>query len=243
MTFLATTTWGNPEAVRTAVCLHGITANGGTWSGVALRLVEQGYFVVAPDLRGHGNSQTLETNSSMVDMVEDIARTCLTEPTVLIGHSFGGALAVLAVARGLVTPDRLVLVDPALRLKDRDRAERTIAGERAAAAQDLAAVRDANPRWSAVDIANKVLSRQQANWSQVAAAFPGNVPWDLHANLAEVAARVPTLCITPTVSDYLADDEIQHIRALLGESLVQLVGVRHSVHRDDLEAFMAAFSH
>ncbi|MCB0026454.1 MAG: alpha/beta fold hydrolase, partial [Anaerolineales bacterium] len=49
-------TWGDPAAERSAVLIHGVTSNSQSWIRVGPRLAEQGYYVVAPDLRGHGDS-------------------------------------------------------------------------------------------------------------------------------------------------------------------------------------------
>ncbi|NMF86770.1 alpha/beta fold hydrolase, partial [Nodosilinea sp. P-1105] len=45
--------WG-PENGSLVLCLHGILEHGAAWDGVAYGLAQQGYHVVAPDLRGHG---------------------------------------------------------------------------------------------------------------------------------------------------------------------------------------------
>ncbi|MFT5197354.1 MAG: pimeloyl-ACP methyl ester carboxylesterase, partial [Cellvibrionaceae bacterium] len=51
---LHTLTWGDPTAERSAVLIHGVTSNAQSWIRVGPRLAEQGYYVVAPNLRGHG---------------------------------------------------------------------------------------------------------------------------------------------------------------------------------------------
>ena len=48
--------WGDPSAKKIAVALHGITANGGAFSQPARLLAERGWRVLAPDMRGHGES-------------------------------------------------------------------------------------------------------------------------------------------------------------------------------------------
>src|SRR5689334_25401666 len=76
------------------------------------------FSVLAPDLLGHGRSSweapwTLEAN---VAALADLLAGETTRPVVVVGHSFGGAVALkLAVAR----PDlvaSLVLLDPAVGL-------------------------------------------------------------------------------------------------------------------------------
>ena len=51
--------WGDPGASKTAVALHGITANGGAWSRPGRLLAAKGWHVIAPEMRGHGESMRL----------------------------------------------------------------------------------------------------------------------------------------------------------------------------------------
>ncbi|GGM42207.1 putative hydrolase, alpha/beta fold LipV [Longimycelium tulufanense] len=99
---------------RPLVILHGITGHGARWRPRATHLA--GFRVIAPDLRGHGRSTyqppwTLEQHAADVLGVLD---ACGLERAPIVGHSFGGAVA-LHVAR--TAPKRvagLVLVDPAI---------------------------------------------------------------------------------------------------------------------------------
>ena len=52
---LCVCTWGNP-ADPPILLLHGMLDQGATWEMVATRLAADGFYVVAPDLRGHGRS-------------------------------------------------------------------------------------------------------------------------------------------------------------------------------------------
>ena len=56
-------------------------------------------YIIAPDLRGHGASRCQnESKLSMEQLTEDAVlifdELCQTKPTIIIGHSMGGALAV-----------------------------------------------------------------------------------------------------------------------------------------------------
>jgi acyl transferase domain-containing protein/pimeloyl-ACP methyl ester carboxylesterase len=107
--------WGSEES-PVILCLHGILEDGASWELVAQRLASAGYYILAPDLRGHGRSAHVEPGASyhLVDFVGDIdsvVRACIKRPFTLVGHSMGAALATLfALAR----PDlvqALVLVE------------------------------------------------------------------------------------------------------------------------------------
>ncbi len=98
------------------LALHGLTGYGGRWRHLAGYLPE--IAVVAPDLLGHGRSSwaapwTIDANvSALSALLDDDAGA----PVLVVGHSFGGGLAMhLAAAR----PDRvaaLLLLDPAVGL-------------------------------------------------------------------------------------------------------------------------------
>jgi len=104
--------YGPPGPVR-ILALHGLTGHGQRWQHLAGFLPEMA--VAAPDLVGHGRSSwaapwTIDANVAALAAVLDDAGGA---PVLVVGHSFGGALAMqLAAAR----PDRvgsLLLLDPA----------------------------------------------------------------------------------------------------------------------------------
>ncbi|OBK74267.1 alpha/beta fold hydrolase [Mycobacterium sp. 1274761.0] len=106
-----------PEEPAQILAIHGLTGHGLRWRNLATQHLP-GCSVLAPDLIGHGRSSweapwTLDANvAALADLL--VAQT--TRPVVVVGHSFGGAVALkLAVAR----PDlvaSLVLLDPAVGL-------------------------------------------------------------------------------------------------------------------------------
>lgn len=83
------------------VFLHGMGTSAATWNR-CMRLLDDRFSVVAPDLLGHGDSPVLEDPSeytrdrTLVD-VDDILAGRDTPP-VLVGHSLGGYLALAYAA-------------------------------------------------------------------------------------------------------------------------------------------------
>ncbi len=106
--------WG-PAAGRPLFCLHGVTS----WGGRFRRLAEErlgAFHVFAPDLRGHGVSDweppwNLGTHTD--DLVDTIDALHL-ERVDVVGHSFGGRLALELAARRPERVRSLVLLDPAV---------------------------------------------------------------------------------------------------------------------------------
>jgi lipase len=98
------------------LAIHGLTGYGGRWRNLSGYLPE--IAIAAPDLLAHGRSSwaapwTIDANVSALGALLDADAD---GPVLVVGHSFGGALAMhLAASR----PDRvaaLLLLDPAVGL-------------------------------------------------------------------------------------------------------------------------------
>ena len=76
--------------------LHGLGATGGVWDGVAAAL---GGDVVAPDLPGHGSAATLPAAYTFAALAEAVADLVDDAGTVVLGHSFGGVVALHLATR------------------------------------------------------------------------------------------------------------------------------------------------
>lgn len=90
-------TIGSPD-LPAVLLLHGFTSDHRMWQPVATE-VAQSYYVVAPDLRGHGQSDAPARieSYSMDAYVEDIAELMRVEDiavSAIVGCSFGGMVAM-----------------------------------------------------------------------------------------------------------------------------------------------------
>ena len=98
--------WGN-EGAPLLLLVHGGRDHCRNWDWVAEALCGD-YHVIAPDLRGHGDSQwAIGGGYAMVDYVLDVASLLdqLGEfPLTIIGHSLGGAISLQYTG---VYPDRV----------------------------------------------------------------------------------------------------------------------------------------
>jgi len=88
--------WGNSDAPP-MLLVHGGRDHCRNWDWVAQEF-RKDYHIIAPDLRGHGDSQWMIGGSyNQIDYVYDIAQllhqTKMT-PVTIIGHSLGGSISV-----------------------------------------------------------------------------------------------------------------------------------------------------
>ena len=85
--------------VRNNVLLivHGWGSSSDRWSKIGQEIAENGFRVIIPDMPGFGKSETPKTPwdfNSYVGFVEEFTKTLNLENFYLLGHSFGGAVAV-----------------------------------------------------------------------------------------------------------------------------------------------------
>ena len=108
-------TFGDASAPA-LLLLHGTGAATHSWRGLA-PLLAQDFFVVAPDMPGHGFTDPLPSNRlslpGMAAAVGDLLSTLELAPEVVVGHSAGAALLVRLCLDGLA-PRHLVALNGAL---------------------------------------------------------------------------------------------------------------------------------
>lgn len=88
--------WGN-ESAPPLLLIHGARDHCRNWDWVAAELRDR-YHIIAPDLRGHGDSQwmvggTYEMNDYVYDIAQLIHQKGLA-PLTILAHSMGGAIAL-----------------------------------------------------------------------------------------------------------------------------------------------------
>lgn len=95
--------------------VHGLGHAAWCWENWMDAAVSAGYPAHAVSLRGHGGSEGSLRTSTMGDYVTDVVRTAATlpEPPVVIGHSMGGFVTQMVMARHPVRAGVLVSPVPA----------------------------------------------------------------------------------------------------------------------------------
>jgi pimeloyl-ACP methyl ester carboxylesterase len=107
------TDWGN-ESAPPLLLVHGGLDQSRSWDAVA-RALRANFHVVAPDLRGHGDSDWATGSSySLADHVYDL--TCLIksaglEQAAIVGHSMGGMVSLTYAGAFPQNVSRLVVLD------------------------------------------------------------------------------------------------------------------------------------
>ena len=85
-----------------ALLLHGFPQDGSSWGGVAEVLVDAGWRVVAPDVKGVGRTQAADDDydpQTLGDEISQLIRNLHVRKALLVGHDWGGAVALATAFR------------------------------------------------------------------------------------------------------------------------------------------------
>lgn len=203
-----------------------------TWQRVGPALAARGYRAVAVDLRGHGASGRADDYSPEAyagDVVE--TATGLGGVDLAIGHSLGGL--ALAHAVDALRPAKAVYVDPAWRVGSPAQGPNPAAFVSYADTATAEGVAAANPRWSAEDVEIELATLRL--WDRRTAS---GLPAEPTVWLPGKAAA-PSLVILPDSRSMISPSDVEVLKDR-GFELRAVAGVGHTVHRDDLEGFLAA---
>jgi pimeloyl-ACP methyl ester carboxylesterase len=117
--------YGGPAGGPVIVCVHGLGGSAVNWAAIAPLLTDR-YRLLAPDLAGHGLTQSagrgadVTSNRALlhrfIESVPAIAagRTSPAKPVILMGNSMGGMISLLEATAAPRAVAGLILVDPAL---------------------------------------------------------------------------------------------------------------------------------
>lgn len=218
--------WGSGD--RHAVLIHGLSGYSATWAWVAPGLAERGYHVLAPDLRGHGESP--RGTYSIDEWADDLVENLPAAPELAVGHSMGGALLLAAAAR--LKPAHAVYEDPAWGLPaDPEKSIAEFEARKLLSVEDIAR---ANPRWP-----DEVLRSRHEGlgmWDEkTARAFIGRA-----RDLTPVGPPGgPSLVVLAEGSPYVPALAAERLRST-GWVVETIPGTGHHVHIEDRPAFMSS---
>nr|WP_232231987.1 alpha/beta hydrolase [Burkholderia sp. WSM2230] len=111
---LAGDSWGDPDGTP-VILLHGGGQTRHAWSETGRALGAAGFYAVAFDARGHGDSDWSPTcnysQGAMVRDLEGIAARLAKRRPMLVGAGLGGGISLLAVGEGYLDANALVLIN------------------------------------------------------------------------------------------------------------------------------------
>jgi pimeloyl-ACP methyl ester carboxylesterase len=108
--------FGGPADGPVIVCVHGLGGGAVNWVAVA-PLLASTCRVLAPDLAGHGLTQSLGRGTDVAGnraLLHRFITTVTGGPVILMGNSMGGMISLLEASAAPATVAGLVLLDPAV---------------------------------------------------------------------------------------------------------------------------------
>jgi pimeloyl-ACP methyl ester carboxylesterase len=108
--------FGGPADGPVIVCVHGLGGSAVNWTAIA-PLLTGTCRVLAPDLAGHGLTQSLGRGTDVASnraLLHRFARSVAGGPVILMGNSMGGMISLLEASAAPASVAGLVLLDPAL---------------------------------------------------------------------------------------------------------------------------------
>ncbi|MEZ5265202.1 MAG: alpha/beta fold hydrolase [Acidimicrobiales bacterium] len=261
--------WGDPSGAP-VVLLHGGGQNRHAWKGSAAALARAGYYVIAYDARGHGDSEWSAAGEyDMEDNAADLTAllALLDRPPTVVGASMGGMSSLWAQGTSdaqLYSAVVLVDVTPRMELSGVTR----IVGFMTAnpdgfdsleqASDVIASYNPHRERSGNVEGLRKVLQERAGRWhwrwdprfiTSKAEMMSGD-PDAIEARMAGMAQQmltaagrleVPTLLIRGAQSDLVSPDTVREFLAAVPHAAyVDVSGTGHMVAGDDNDAFTTA---
>jgi pimeloyl-ACP methyl ester carboxylesterase len=257
--------YGSPDRPL-LVLIHGGRDHARNWDFVAARLRKR-YHVIAPDLRGHGDSAwAYGSQYSMPDFLLDLhqlLRHLDAPPAVLVGHSLGGAIALqyagvypdhvskVVAIEGLGPPPSMLTEKPVEeRIDEWIQTMQDLATRHprryASLSEADARMREANPHLSPALARHLTLNGViRVEDGSYAWKFDNYVrAWGPHAYDREAVQRLWSRIRCPVLlfrgAESWAENPVKDGRAAHFQNAryVEVEGAGHWVHHDQLDVFM-----
>lgn len=234
------------------VLLHGLFGSGDNWGTVAKHF-SQHYQVISVDLRNHGKSphSASQSYANMADDLLDLCDSFCLDRVHLLGHSLGGKVAMQFASSFPDRLEKLVVVDMAIRAY----ADAHTHLIDAMMAVDLSKMQNRSEVDKALSSSiPHAMVRQFLLMNLIKSASnlsDGNLAWRI--NLAALKTNYPSLqqavcenahyeksClfIRGEHSDYIQDEDIEHIRTHFTNAQFASLQTGHWVHAEQPHAFI-----
>jgi len=230
------------------IILHGLFGFSDNWQSQGKKLAE--YFrVILVDLRNHGHSDWSDDFSyklmaeDLLELYEDLE----LEETILVGHSMGGKVAMQFALNHQDLLEKLVVVDIGVKEYPMHH-EHILAGIHAVDLPNITARRQAEEQMS-VHIESEGVKQfllKNLYWKE-----KGVLKWRMNVEVLEqemddILSKVPagqvstpTLFIRGELSNYVLDEDIEHIEEQFIDAEVKTIAnAGHWVHAEAPEEFL-----
>lgn len=237
--------WGERGPVM--LCIHGMTSSRKSWERLALHYADR-YRVYAYDQRGHGDSASVPGPMTLHRCLLDLYNVMETIPDpvdVLLGHSWGGAVAILGGRRFDV--NRVVAVDPMIRQAGNVWYDEFLADLRtlfalkgdARDAQVTKEVREMG--WGDIDVERKKHAVRNMTIAPIERLRDENPPeaWDLRGDL-ELYPKPLLLAMAGVDESIVPIEDLKFVRERGGPNVAIRVfeDQGHNLHRTAFERFV-----
>ncbi len=243
------------------ILLHGGGQTRHAWARAARELIAQGYHVICPDARGHGDSAWAEDGNYRLDAFAGDLRAIidtLRQPPALIGASLGGGTALLTIGESAeAVASALVLVD--MVPHPNPEGVNNIVRFMGANPRGFANLQEAADAVSAYNPHRPRTGDHSGLMKNLRLRADGRLYWhwdpkflapdhrldpeDYQARMdaATRRVRVPTLLVRGAMSDIVTEEGAAELqRAIPGSEVVNVAGAGHMVAGDRNDAFNAA---
>lgn len=234
--------WGERGPVM--LCVHGMTSSRKSWERLASRYSDR-YRVFAYDQRGHGDSAGVGGPMTLHRSLADLycVMDAIGEPVeLLLGHSWGGAIALLGGERFDVA--RVAAIDPMIRQATPQWYAEFIEDVREIFAlhgiERDEKVRVEYAAWPPIDRERKVHAVHAMTLDPIAALRDENAPetWDLRRDLVNYPKPLLLAMAEPGES-IVTPEDLAYVRGHAGSNATIRVfdGQGHNLHRIDFDRF------
>lgn len=248
--------WGSEDAPP-VLLLHGGGQTRHAWGGTARALAQQGWYAVALDMRGHGDSEWCPEGDYMIDRyVADLHKVLgnFQQKPVLVGASLGGITSLLTEGETPQSCIGIVLVDVTPRI-EQEGADRILAFM-SAYPNGFASLEEAADHVASY-IPHRPRPKDQSGLSKnLRLGADGRYRWHWDPNMinprrrvrdpermlaAARALKVPTLLVRGKISDVVSDATTKEfLETVPHAKYVDVAGAGHMVAGDRNDVFSKA---
>lgn len=239
------------EGNQPLLILHGLLGLSDNWVTFGKRIADEGFDVVIPDQRNHGQSPHSETFNylALTDDVMELINSLALKKPILLGHSMGGKVAMRLAIENPEIVKRLQIVDISLKAYGDRPHHRNII--KAMQSIDLSKISSRSEAEAQLSEKIKELRIRQFLLKNLHWRDKQTLEWRINldgiaANLNQMFDAIqtadvftkPTLFIRGGASDYILPEDYTHIRHNFPRAeIITIEDASHWVHAEAPEQF------